>query len=53
MKRTTTVNIGGQVFNMDEDAHEMLDYYLASIAGHFEDEKEHIFVFLLNSQRKI
>jgi phage shock protein PspC (stress-responsive transcriptional regulator) len=40
MKRTTTVNIGGQVFNMDEDAHEMLDFYLASIAGHFEDEKE-------------
>ena len=40
MKRTTTVNIGGQVFNMDEDAHEMLDYYLASIAGQFEDEKE-------------
>jgi phage shock protein PspC (stress-responsive transcriptional regulator) len=40
MKRTTTVNIGGQVFNMDEDAHEMLDYYLASIAGQFQDEKE-------------
>ncbi len=40
MKRTTTVNIGGQVFNMDEDAHEMLDFYLASIAGQFEDEKE-------------
>ena len=40
MKRTTTVNIGGRVFNMDEDAHEMLEYYLASIAGQFEDEKE-------------
>lgn len=40
MKRTTTVNIGGRVFNMDEDAHEVLDYYLASIAGQFEDTKE-------------
>ncbi len=40
MKRTTSVNIGGRVFNMDEDAHEMLEYYLASVAGQFENKKE-------------
>ena len=40
MKRTTTVNIGGRVFNMDEDAHNLLDYYLASVAGQFGDQKE-------------
>jgi phage shock protein PspC (stress-responsive transcriptional regulator) len=40
MKRTTTVNIGGQVFNMDEDAYDLMQYYLASIGGQFENEKE-------------
>ena len=39
MKRTLTVNISGQVFNIDEDAYNVLNDYLQSIKQHFAKTK--------------
>jgi phage shock protein PspC (stress-responsive transcriptional regulator) len=35
MKKTITVNIGGTVFSIDEDAYELLRLYLDKIESHF------------------
>jgi phage shock protein PspC (stress-responsive transcriptional regulator) len=35
MNKTVTVNLGGIVFHIDEDAYEVLHQYLESIKGHF------------------
>jgi phage shock protein PspC (stress-responsive transcriptional regulator) len=35
MKKTLTVNIGGMVFHIDEDAYQVLNNYLQSIRKHF------------------
>lgn len=35
MKRTTTANIGGMVFNIDEDAYALLDRYLRDLGRQF------------------
>ena len=40
MKVAHTVNIGGIVFNIDEDALAKLELYLKTIESHFSDEKE-------------
>jgi len=40
MKKTITVNLGGTVFAIDEDAYELLKEYLERIENHFPDEKE-------------
>ncbi len=40
MKRTVTINLGGSVFSIDEDAYELLKIYLDKIEGHFSDEGE-------------
>lgn len=44
MKKTLTVNLNNIVFNIDDDAYEMLQTYLHEIADHFksEDEKKDI-----------
>lgn len=43
MKRTTTINLGGIVFNIDEDAYQTLSNYLSQLERHFsEDEREEI-----------
>ena len=31
MKKTLTVNLGGTVFNIDDDAYRLLDNYLSNI----------------------
>ena len=31
MKKTLTVNLGGTVFHIDEDAYQLLDKYLANL----------------------
>lgn len=33
MKKTLTVNLGGTVFNIDEDAYRLLDNYLMNLKG--------------------
>lgn len=38
MKRTLTVNLGGTVFNIDEDAYRLLDNYLSNLKMHFRKE---------------
>ncbi|MDR0995304.1 MAG: PspC domain-containing protein [Tannerella sp.] len=38
MKKTLTVNLGGIVFNIDEDAYLLLDKYLANLRTHFSQE---------------
>ncbi len=38
MKKTLTINLSGLVFNIDEDAYQVLKQYLDSIAKHFENE---------------
>lgn len=39
MKKTLTVNLGGTVFNIDEDAYRLLDKYLSNLKYHFKKEK--------------
>lgn len=38
MKKTLTVNLGGTVFHIDEDAYHLLDRYLANLKLHFRKE---------------
>ncbi len=40
MKKTITINLGGAVFSIDEDAYELLKNYLDKIESHFSDEGE-------------
>jgi phage shock protein PspC (stress-responsive transcriptional regulator) len=40
MKRTYTVNIGNQVYHIDEDAHRTLEQYLDDIAFHLKSEAD-------------
>ena len=35
MKKTLTVNLGGTVFHIDEDAYRLLDNYLCNLKLHF------------------
>ena len=39
MKKTLTVNLGGTVFNIDEDAYVLLDNYLNNLKYHFRNEE--------------
>ncbi|MDR0430979.1 MAG: PspC domain-containing protein [Tannerellaceae bacterium] len=38
MKKTLTVNLGGTVFHIDEDAYQLLDKYLSNLRIHFSKE---------------
>lgn len=40
MKKTLTVNLGGIVFNIDEDAYQLLDKYLINLRSHFKKQEE-------------
>jgi phage shock protein PspC (stress-responsive transcriptional regulator) len=40
MKKTLTINLGNQVFHIDEDAFNRLREYLDRIEGHFADKNE-------------
>lgn len=40
MKKTLTVNLGGTVFHIDEDAYELLDNYLSNLRIHFREEED-------------
>ena len=37
MKKTLTVNLGGTVYNIDEDAYTLLDSYLNNLRYHFRN----------------
>jgi len=39
MKKTLTVNLGGTVFHIDEDAYQLLDKYLTNLRIHFKQEE--------------
>ena len=39
MKKTLTVNLGGTVFHIDEDAYQLLDKYLSNLRIHFRQEE--------------
>ena len=39
MKKTLTVNLGGTVVHIDEDAYQLLDKYLANLRIHFRKEE--------------
>ncbi|MCD7936072.1 MAG: PspC domain-containing protein, partial [Tannerellaceae bacterium] len=39
MKKTLTVNLGGRVFHIDEDAYQLLDRYLTNLRIHFSKEE--------------
>ena len=39
MKKTFTVNLGGSVFQIDEDAYELVDHYLNNLKLHFGREE--------------
>ena len=38
MKKTLTVNLGGTVFNIDDDAYRLLDNYLSNLKIHFRKQ---------------
>ncbi|MDH8701776.1 phage shock protein PspC (stress-responsive transcriptional regulator) [Dysgonomonadaceae bacterium PH5-43] len=40
MKRTLTVNLNGRVFNIDEDAYQLLDNYLTNLRAYFSKEED-------------
>lgn len=39
MKKTLTVNLGGTVFHIDEDAYRLLDNYLCNLRLHFHKQE--------------
>ena len=39
MKKTLTVNLGGSVFHIDEDAYQLLDRYLTNLGVKFKEEE--------------
>lgn len=39
MKKTLTINLGGIVFHIDEDAYQLLDKYLSNLRIHFKEEE--------------
>lgn len=39
MKKTLTINLGGRVFHIDEDAYQLLDKYLSNLRYHFRKEE--------------
>lgn len=39
MKKTLTINLGGSVFHIDEDAYQLLDKYLSNLRFHFRKEE--------------
>lgn len=39
MKKTLTINLGGTVYNIDEDAYRLLDNYLVNLRIHFRCEE--------------
>lgn len=39
MKKTLTVNLGGTVFHIDEDAYQLLDEYLSNLRLHFRKQE--------------
>ena len=39
MKKTLTVNLGGRVFNIDDDAYRLLDNYLNNLRYHFRKDE--------------
>ena len=39
MKKTLTVNLGGTVYHIDEDAYNLLDNYLNNLRYHFRKEE--------------
>lgn len=39
MKKTLTINLGGTVFHIDEDAYHLLDNYLSNLRIHFRREE--------------
>lgn len=39
MKKTLTVNLGGTVFHIDEDAYRLLDNYLCNLKLHFRKQE--------------
>lgn len=40
MKKTLTINLGGTVYHIDEDAYILLDNYLNNLRYHFARVKE-------------
>ena len=39
MKKTLTVNLGGTVFHIDEDAYRLLDNYLSNLKHYFRKQE--------------
>ena len=40
MKKTLTVNLNGRVFNIDEDAYELLENYLSNLKSYFREKSD-------------
>ncbi|MGL5272190.1 MAG: HAAS signaling domain-containing protein, partial [Phocaeicola sp.] len=40
MRKTLTINLGGTVYTINEDAYELLESYLEALRAHFSSSKE-------------
>lgn len=40
MKKSIEINLGGRIFNIDEDAYELLNSYIEELRVHFKDNEE-------------
>ena len=42
MKKTLTINLGGIVYHIDDDAYRLLDNYLSNLKHYFRKQDEHL-----------
>ena len=40
MKKSIEINLGGRIFNIDDDAYELLNEYIESLRANFKDNEE-------------
>ena len=40
MKKTLTINLGGTVYHIDDDAYRLLDNYLSNLKHYFRKKEE-------------
>ena len=55
MKKTLTINLGGTVYHIDEDAYHLLDNYLTNLRIHFcrEEGAEEIVHDIRSEERRV
>ena len=47
MKKTLTINLGGIVYHIDDDAYRLLDNYLSNLKHYFRKQEFRLIVYKL------